>query len=372
MVRELTESRRYRAWGCLVVAAACVLGGPAVAQESELVQVKAATSLTSDQVGIITQWVTQHVDAMIAAEGATAVGKAAGSFAIAYAGGSAAFQTAFAGECATVFAPYLADASSAPNVALAMASVLAKQARPAAVPALQKGLTSPHAVVRYWAGKGLVGLRRAVADSPVAADVVTSLQAAGVAEKEDLVLQAIYAALNVKDVSSQPTLTAQAAMAIVVVLKVQTDRRVANKLRRAGADLVGYEALGAMLGDVDDATRKTAVSVAVKALGEDVAYYATIADAENVPDKRQTILLIEQVEVFLRQALRASGETGPVPDILGKLKVADLEGANVELGKWVGRPDAEGVLNRPFGLPAGILTPPTAPAAAAEPAAEQG
>ena len=79
--------------------------------------------------------------------------------------------------------------------------------------------------------------------------------------------------------------------------------------------------------------------------------------------------MVEQAELFLRQVLRNAGHTAPAPDVLAKLKAGKNDDAQVELQKWIGSDQQQGLLNPLFGLPpgAGLKPPPKSETGDAEP-----
>jgi hypothetical protein len=346
--------------------------GLAAGQAAELTQLKAASNLTPEQVQTIQQWVQQHVAGLLTAEDADKLRQAIKPFLDAYAGATEVFQTRFAQTCAEACASHLMDPGIRPEAALLMAQMLAVQAHAGSIPTLTQVLGSPHVTTRFWAAKGLTALRREVSASPQAAEVIAALRQAGSAEPSDLVLREMFSALNLREVSANTSLAQQVGQALAAIFQAQIAQHSGGVVGMSSAYVVGLRVLGAVIADVDDATRRQAVQAVAQILYHAVRQF----DPQKLPSPtdRDAALLVEQAETLLRQVARAAGQTGATPDVLERLKAGNLAEAQAELRKWIGSPQEEGVLNRLFALPrgAGLPTLTTAPATSTQAAAQPG
>jgi len=343
-----------------VVLALALIVVPAAAQQSELAQLKAASNLSPDDVNVIQQWVHQHLQKLLAAEDLATVTRAAKPFADAYTGATPAFQTGFAQQCTTAFIAPINDPQILPAAALMMTKTLVDQSQTIAISALAHALSSPHVAARFWAAKGLTKMRREISAGTQANQIIDAVQQAAGKETSPVALRQMYAALNLREVSSNMTLIARAGQALVAILRSQLQRHTAPTVAPGLAETTGLRILASLIADVDEPTRRRAVEITAQLLHHATAQATTTTPKPTPAAKRQASLVIEQAELVLRQVLRNTGHIGPAPDVLAKLKIGKNDDAQIELQKWIGSDQKEGLLNPLFGLPrgAGLKPPP--------------
>lgn len=345
---------------------------PAAAQQSELAQLKAASSLSPDDVNVIQQWVQQHLQTLLAAENLAAVIRATRPFTDAYTGATPTFQTGFAEQCTTAFIAPINNPQVLPTAALMMTKILVNQSQPIAISALAQALSSPHVAARFWAAKGLTKLRRELSAGTQANQIIGALEQAAGKETSPVALRQMYAALNLREVSSNMSLAARAGQALVVVLRSQLQRHAGPTIAPGLAEASGLRILGTVTAELDGPTQRQAVEAAAQLLHHATAQATTTSKEPTPHAKRQASLVVEQAELFLRQVLRNAGHTAPAPDVLAKLKAGKNDDAQIELQKWIGSDQQPGLLNPLFGLPpgAGLQPPPKSETGDAEPPAD--
>lgn len=356
-MQQATEfgRRRHRrgAWRPGVVAAVLIAGGPAqwaLGQDTEFARLKAATSLSADQVQTIQRWIQQQLPDLLNAEDARQAHQAAKTFTDAYTGGTAVFQAAFLDQCAQTFLTPLSQPDTEPQAVLMMSMFLGRQATAPMIPTLRRMLTSPYAVARFWAATGLTKLRRDVSASPQVADVLADLQKAAGSETNAVAAKQMYNAMNLRDVATSAALLEQAYRATVSVLTARIKWHAAQERAPVEAEVAGMQALAGLMGQVGDDTRRQGIQPVAQILYHALRRF-TQEDAES-PARRVDALLIEQAEATLRQAVRAIG-AATTPDVLTRLKAGELDQARTELVKWIGSLQQEGLLNQAFQLPRG-------------------
>ncbi len=357
-MQQATEFGRRRqrrgAWRPGVIAVVLIVGGPAqwaLGQDIEFARLKAATSLSADQIQTIQRWIQQQLPDLLNAEDAREARQAAKVFTDAYTGGTAVFQAAFLEQCAQTFLTPLTQPDTKPEAVLMMSMFLARQATGPMIPVLRQMLGSPYAVARFWAATGLTNLRRDVSASAQVADVLADLQKAAGSEANAVAAKQMYNAMNLRDVATSAALLEQAYRAILSVLTARIKWHAAQERAPVEAEVAGMQALAGLMGQVDDDTRRQAIQPVAQILYHALRRFAK-EDTES-PARRIDALLIEQAEATLRQAVRATGAATTMPDVLARLKAGQLDQARAELTKWIGSPQQEGLLNQTFQLPRG-------------------
>jgi hypothetical protein len=377
VVRSVTTppAERHQPYaGCSLGLALAVsltwLIGTAAAQESELAKLKASSNLSPADAAVIEQWIDQRVKTLITAEEISETARVAKQFADAYSGGTEAFQTSFAQQCIKVFGPHIGSTQTKDAAAGAMVMTLAVQSRTESLPALVQALNSPHTPARFWAAKGLAKLRRQVAASPQAVQIITSIQQAAVKETNGVALAQMFEALNLREVSGNASLAAQVGQAIVAALQAQLSRPPGAINVTSPPETTGLRVLGSVIGDIDEPSRRKAVLAAAQILSRALDQMLVKDPKEDV--KRRNAVAADQAEVIIRQALRNTGYTGAVPDVMGKLKIGNTAEARAELTKLIGSDAEEGILNQLFQVPrgAGLKPAGSSETSTTQPAAE--
>ncbi|MFQ6049218.1 MAG: hypothetical protein ACE5K7_07630, partial [Phycisphaerae bacterium] len=231
--------------------ASAVAASHALAQPSQLATLKAADSLTAEDVQTIRRWIDQQVTRLLQAETPARLRQASRAFAEAYAGATQAFQTAFAKQCAEAFAAHVLDSQTSSRAAMIMLRTVVQQGRGSAIGLLTKALGSNDMAVRFWAAKGLANLRQHVATSQQPAKLIEQLKQAGIKEPCPCVLRQIYAALNLTSASGNLALAGQVGRAIVAILNGQLPRHARLSARPGSAEVTALKVLGPLLGQLD-------------------------------------------------------------------------------------------------------------------------
>ncbi len=244
------------------------------------------------------------------------------------------------------FAARLADCDTlAPPAARAIASVLRQFGQTGVLDALEAGLKcQSRQDVRYLCAQGFGRLRDSIAVNPVLMERTLSiLRAAGQAETSGAVAAQIYDALSFR--SGDRLAETMAAMLDVVTARIDKRRTVPAC---DGGELVFLDFVTANRPPNRALTERLVGLLAVQ-LRLDVARL----EQEGVDEYEKMRLLtsVEAGESLLTQLV------GPptAPSVRNALKKGDdvrmLE-AKIELNKWIGTPNAPGVLNgQPWNVP---------------------
>ena len=166
-------------------------------------------------------------------------------------------------------------------------------------------------------------------------------------------LDALYEALSYEETRHLPEVVR--ALADVFAARVQV-RQTGQQRRAERAELLAYEFLLRVRGDISQALRPPLVRQLAALLTLDVQRYTSA-----VPDERRTIEERIHVGELLVEAL-TDDDGGDVRGAMEKGGATAEEGMLRELRKWVGGPDVEGALNKPpWNVPAGGLPQSAAP-----------
>ncbi len=263
-------------------------------------------------------------------------------------GNTPEFVARLADRVGVLFTPRLADCDKlAPPAARAMAAVLRQFDRTGVIDALEAGLKcQSRQDVRYLCAQGFARLRNNIAVNPVLMErALRILRTAGQAETSGPVTAQIYDALSFR--SGDRLSEAMAAMLDVLTARIERRRAVPVC---DGGELVFLDFVTGNRPPNRPLTERLVPLLAVQ-LRLDV----TRLEQEGVDEYERMRLLasIEAGEVLLTELVNASG----APNVRNALKKGDdvrmLE-AQIELNKWIGTPNAAGVLNAPpWNVPVG-------------------
>lgn len=267
---------------------------------------------------------------------------------IANAGNAPEFVARLADRVGALFAPRLADCDKlAPPAARAMAVVLRQFDRAGVIDALEVGLKcESRQDVRYLCAQGFARLRTNIAVNPVLMErALRILRTAGQAETSGMVVSQIYDALSFQ--SGDRLSDAMEAMLDVLEARIEK-RRAASVCDGGELTFLGFVT-------ANRPPNRALTDRLVPLLAVQLRLDVSRLEEENVDEYEKARLLasIDAGEALLTDLASPSAP----PNVRSALRKGDdvrmLE-AKIELNKWIGTPNAPGVLNaQPWNVPVG-------------------
>ncbi len=267
---------------------------------------------------------------------------------ITHSSNSPEFVARLADRVGLLFTPRLAECDKlAPPVARALAGVLRQFDRPGVMDALEAGLRcESRQDVRYLCAQGFVRLRDNIAVNPVLTErFLRILRTAGQAETSGMVTAQIYEALSFRSADRMPD-------AMAVMLDIWNAR---IEKRRAVPVCDGGE-LGLLnFVTANRPTSRPLLERLVPLLAVQLRLDVTRLEQERLDEyeRMQLLASVDAGEALLTQLVSPSA----APNVRNALRKGDdvrmLE-VQIELNKWIGTPNAPGVLNAsPWNVPVG-------------------
>jgi hypothetical protein len=259
------------------------------------------------------------------------------------------FSSQFAAQTAAVAATRFRSADLRPEVAVALAQVLADLNRAETHPGLIAGLKSPDARARYLCAKALSRQTAAISGDPaMLRATVEALREAGLAETDPVVLGRIYAALAI------PGQLATVFDAYLALFDKRLETKRQTAIREDGAELWAFEffrtsgTLGALTAE-QKAQLAARLAVFLRMAAE--RYQVSSLKFTEIDRIERTL---EGAEEILVQLVGSRG--GNVCTALSEGATENRAAVLEQAYRWVGRPggDTRGVLNdAPWNVPAG-------------------
>lgn len=175
--------------------------------------------------------------------------------------------------------------------------------------ALAAALSSPHSAIRYRAAVGIRSIHtKVVGDRSAARTVLSALARAGAGEAHELVIRAIYEAVDFKKTIPSAQIGDECASALCDIFAGRLGR-LARGSRDEWIDASGFEAAGRCFSDALDSRKRVMVERLFGFLEFHVARYVDKdTTAEYVPTLVRTTQTLERV---LRDILRTANANAP-------------------------------------------------------------
>lgn len=255
------------------------------------------------------------------------------------------FKKRFVERAAALFGPQFAASETNPASARAMAEVLGAFDVIQTRDALISGIASPDATVRYLSAKALLELQNEItSDARLARETITALAKSGAAEKSGVAAGVMYAAVNYGDYKSE------SVDALVQMLAGRVDTLRQGGVRLDRGELPALRALSDLDSEIGNRAAALAGSLATLLRIHVEHYKPDELDMYEQAAVEETIL---ETENLLKKIVRGSS----LPDVAGKMQkggdAAPID-MQIELNRWIGTAQSEGVLNAaPYSVPIG-------------------
>jgi len=305
-------SRFLLAMVMLVVGAA----GRLVAQQpvgplDQLAPLQAKNTLSEEEQATLRTWVEQRVLAIAAGDpvGANQPAREIRS----NHKGTDGFKQLYAAVC--VEAVRAAYHQAARDGAARLIALLNTMNEPATAPLLLEALRDERTPVRTAAAIGLRNLRDKLgrAGGNVLAETLNALQAAGSRETSVVTLEQIYRALDYSTAGAGPDPRATAA-ALLDLLEARAQGYAAGQVKAEGGDRPGLEAIGRLLGQLDEAARRRLAIAVARMLRYSVERYAS--ELYNVREQTSSpvqVALRDRMELLIAEAEQLLAKLTPAP-----------------------------------------------------------
>lgn len=281
---------------------------PAVAQQAPgqqdpIRQMQAKSVLTDEDQAALRAWVAQRVQVIAAGEtGNSGISAAAvGELQRAYTGAEG-FKQAFAAACVSAIGSAYKTAGRDSGARLI--AILNTFDQVSAYQVLVEALGDKRVPVRSAAAIGLANLRPRLAGAggSVLSDSIAGLREAGKRETSSLALQHIYRALDYTTLASPPDPKAS-AVALLALLEARGRQYGTGEVKAEGADRIGLELIGKLVGQLSDEERRRLVVATAAMLHYGVSRYAgELYEVDDTTSSPLQVARRNQIELFIATA----------------------------------------------------------------------
>ncbi len=264
-----------------------------------------------------------------------------------------AFREQLAAECGRAWARPASGEDF--EVAHTLILGLLEMPSPGVRAGLESGLQSPHAAVRYWAARGIAGLRPQMKSATEYETVLNSLGQAGAAETDPIALRMIYEAIDFPAAAPQFAGAEAVAQSLATVFRGRLER-LAGQPRNEEADRAGFAAAARVYPEVKDpALRAQLVTALARFLALHAERYVELGPEGAGPTLSDTAARCEEALRAMIEATRGAPQP-PTERVSERMRAkADREATRAALAAWIGGEGGSGVLNQsPWNVPPGL------------------